>query len=256
MINAHRPRRIVSTDRHHCRAGRWLGDATTAQLSRRCDRTQQRHQATTSAAWSEFAVPLIGKHQSAHPVVALHGAPAEQPGKTDCQRRLEHPAGGEIHAAAQINHQQHRPLALLDEQLGVGTPGTGGDIPVDHAHIVTGLVLTHLGEIQPAPETSRYRCADRRRCRRPPSQAGQGCGRTAQTHQLRKARLDRGVERRADAGTGGRASGRPDHGTAMVFSSASTTAVAVMPSASASNERIRRCRSTSCITACTSAGET
>src|SRR5262249_57354495 len=49
-------------------------------------------------------------------------------------------------AAAAIDQQHHRQLALLDEALDERVAHAGGDVPVDGADVVAGLVLADLLE--------------------------------------------------------------------------------------------------------------
>ncbi len=53
--------------------------------------------------------------------------------------------GGQVHQ----KHDQH--LALFPEFLDEGRAGTGRDVPVDQADIVTRLVLAHFLELDPLP---------------------------------------------------------------------------------------------------------
>ena len=55
------------------------------------------------------------------------------------------PAGG-----APVHHEQHGELALLEVALDEGRAEPGGDVPVDGADVVAGLVLAHLGELHAA----------------------------------------------------------------------------------------------------------
>src|SRR5258705_3334333 len=47
----------------------------------------------------------------------------------------------------EIDDQHHCELALFDVALDEWTAHSGGDVPVDRANLVTGLVLAHLGEL-------------------------------------------------------------------------------------------------------------
>src|SRR5262249_40084192 len=52
----------------------------------------------------------------------------------------------ELAAAAAVEQQQHGQLALLDEALDERVAHAGGDVPVDGADVVAGLVLADLLE--------------------------------------------------------------------------------------------------------------
>src|SRR5262249_7428763 len=52
----------------------------------------------------------------------------------------------ELLAGAGVNEQHYRQLALLDEALDEGVPHARGNIPVDRANVVAGLVLADLFE--------------------------------------------------------------------------------------------------------------
>ena len=49
-----------------------------------------------------------------------------------------------------VGHEEHGELALLEIALDVGRAEAGGDVPVDGADVVAGLVLAHFGELDPA----------------------------------------------------------------------------------------------------------
>ena len=52
---------------------------------------------------------------------------------------------------ADVDQQHHRQLALLLEHLHVGVGQSGGDVPVDIAHVVAILVFAHFAEHHTAP---------------------------------------------------------------------------------------------------------
>ena len=49
-----------------------------------------------------------------------------------------------------VHGHQHRPFAFLAEQFGMRLARARGDAPVDGANIVTGLVVAHFLEVDPA----------------------------------------------------------------------------------------------------------
>ena len=82
----------------------------------------------------------------AHPVASLAGGPGQQGGQARRLYPLETSPGGEEHAAAAIHAHQHRTFPFLAEHLGMGFAGTGGDPPVDVAHVIPRLVRAGLVE--------------------------------------------------------------------------------------------------------------
>ncbi len=71
-------------------------------------------------------------------------------------------------ASAHVHQQHHRQLTLLLEHLHVGMRQTGRHIPVDIAHVVAILVLTHLAEGHTTPLEGRVVLAAEHLLRQPP----------------------------------------------------------------------------------------
>src|SRR5205085_10003878 len=74
------------------------------------------------------------------------GAEGEDGGQLGGHLALLLVEGAEVRAAAAIDEQHDGQLALLDEALDEGVAHAGGDVPVDGADVVAGLVLAHLLE--------------------------------------------------------------------------------------------------------------
>src|SRR5262249_36741230 len=78
-------------------------------------------------------------------------AEGEQRGQFGGDLTLRLSPRAEALAAADIDDEQQRQLALLDEALDERMAHAGGDVPVDAADIVARLVLAHLFECYAAP---------------------------------------------------------------------------------------------------------
>ena len=82
----------------------------------------------------------------ADPVVVADGAEGQHGGQLGGDLALLLQPRAELVAAAAIDDQHHGQLALLDEALDERMAHAGGDVPVDGADVVAGLVLAHLLE--------------------------------------------------------------------------------------------------------------
>ena len=61
--------------------------------------------------------------------------------------RLDCVARAEQAGAAHVHHQHERQFAFLDELLDERMVHPRGDVPVNRAHVVAGLVFAHLVEV-------------------------------------------------------------------------------------------------------------
>src|SRR5262249_21773797 len=87
-----------------------------------------------------------GELDQADLVVVADGAESDDRGELggDLALLLQH--GAEVVAAATVGDEQDGQLALLDEALDEGVAHAGGDVPVDGADVVAGLVFADLLE--------------------------------------------------------------------------------------------------------------
>ena len=92
------------------------------------------------------ALDAVGELDEADAVVVADGAEGQHGGQLGGDLALLLAPRAELVAAAAIDGQQHGQLALLDEALDERMAHAGGDVPVDGAHVVAGLVLAHLLE--------------------------------------------------------------------------------------------------------------
>ena len=83
-----------------------------------------------------------GEQKTADAITALDGGPGNGRRQLAGSHRLEPSPGTEKQAGAGIEHDQHRPLALFLEHLGMSPAGARRDAPVHIADIVTGLVIS------------------------------------------------------------------------------------------------------------------
>ena len=61
-----------------------------------------------------------------------------------------------MHAGAQVDDNEYRPLAFLAKQLRVGGGAARRDAPVDAAWIIAGLVRARFVELHSAPAKVRH----------------------------------------------------------------------------------------------------
>ena len=92
------------------------------------------------------ALDAVGELHQADAIVVADGAEGEHGGQLGGHLALLLRPGAELLAAAAIDHQQHGQLAFLDEALDERMAHAGGDVPVDGADVVAGLILAHLLE--------------------------------------------------------------------------------------------------------------
>ncbi|MCY1427731.1 hypothetical protein D9M71_435910 [compost metagenome] len=123
---------------------------------------EQLQQALLATPRAHLGAVTVVEHQTADAVVVGQGGPAEQRGGLRGEHRLEAQAAAEEQPRALLDQQEYRTLALLVEQLGVRLLGACGDPPVDVAHVVAGLVDTHLVEVDAAAAQLRMVQADQR----------------------------------------------------------------------------------------------
>ena len=107
-------------------------------------------------AWSH-ALPgrhepldAVGEEHRADPVVVRHRREGEQRGELGREVALGQVARAEVLGARDVDEQEDRQVALLDELLDVRDADAGRDVPVDGADVVAGRVLAHLGELHAA----------------------------------------------------------------------------------------------------------
>ena len=92
---------------------------------------------------------LVGEQDQAHLVVVADGGEGEHRGDLGRQLALGLRARAEQARAAHVHHQHQRQLAFLDELLDERMVHPRGDVPVNRAHLVAGLVFAHLVEVHP-----------------------------------------------------------------------------------------------------------
>jgi hypothetical protein len=113
-------------------------------------------------------------------------------------RTPEGPTRREQHRPAQIEPDEHGPIALLAKHFGVRLAGARRDAPIHRAQIVAGLIRSRFVELDAAALVRRQVPADRgdahARRRQPHGLAGR-----PQAHQVRE-RYSHGRRRRARGG--------------------------------------------------------
>src|SRR5207253_9303287 len=89
---------------------------------------------------------LVGEGDEADAVVVADGAEGEDGGQLGGDLALLLEEGAELVAAAAVDEEHDGQLALLDEALDEGVAHAGGDVPVDGADVVAGLIGADLLE--------------------------------------------------------------------------------------------------------------
>ena len=170
------------------------------------------------------------------------------------------PVGGaERHRRGRIQHEPRDEDALGELDAHVRPPGARGDVPLDPAHVVAGLVLPHLVQLAANPREGRAVVAREEpvdapadgQLERPQARARERAGSRPRG---RPFRGDRVVEPSHAAAVSVRP--RSSCGTGTLSSTASRIRSGATSSASAWYESTRRCRNASRTSACRSATTT
>ena len=92
---------------------------------------------------------LVGEQDQPDLVVVADGGEGQHRGDLGRQLALGLRVRAEQARAADVHHQHQRQLAFLDELLDERMVHPRGDVPVDRADLVAGLVFAHLVEVHP-----------------------------------------------------------------------------------------------------------
>ena len=92
----------------------------------------------------------IGEEDRTDPVVVAGGRQGEHGGHLGAELALGANPAAEPARRAQVHHEEHRQLALLEIALDVRGAQARGHVPVDGAHVVARLILADLRELDPA----------------------------------------------------------------------------------------------------------
>ena len=90
---------------------------------------------------------LVGEQEQADLVVVADGGEGEHGGDLGGEFAFGLLARAEQAGAAHVHHQHQRQFAFLDELLDERMVHPRGDVPVNRAHVVAGLVFAHLVEV-------------------------------------------------------------------------------------------------------------
>jgi hypothetical protein len=104
----------------------------------------------------------LGEEQQPDLVLVADRGEREHGRKLGHQRPFRLLSGAEPSGTAQVHHEHHGQLPLLAELLHERMVHPRGDVPVDGAHLVTGLVLANLVEVHPLPLEGRVVLAGER----------------------------------------------------------------------------------------------
>jgi hypothetical protein len=88
----------------------------------------------------------VGEIEQADAIVVGYGAEGQDGGQFRGDLALLLETRAELLAAADVDGQHHRQLAFLDEAFDERVPHAGGDVPVDGADVVAGLVFADFLE--------------------------------------------------------------------------------------------------------------
>ena len=104
------------------------------------------HVAAAFARRDEF-LHLVAEQQQADLVVVADGGEGEHGGDLGGEFALGLVARAEQAGAAHVHDEHEREFAFLDEFLDERMVHPRGDVPVNRAHVVAGLVFAHLVEV-------------------------------------------------------------------------------------------------------------
>ena len=146
---------------------RLFGRGATAAWFEKEDLANEPQRVNTPFLGRDVELDMIRKKQQSHLVIVADGAERNHTG--DFRGKL---ALGEMHTAerpgsAHVHDKHHRQLAFLGEFFHIGVPHARGDIPVNGADLIAGLVFTNLLEVhapalENAPVLARERCFNER----------------------------------------------------------------------------------------------
>src|SRR5437764_15282544 len=97
-------------------------------------------------AGRDEVLDAIGKLDQADAVVVADGAEGEDGGNLGGNLAFLLVSAAIAETGAGIDDEHDRQLAFLNEALDEGMPHPRGDVPVDGADVVAGLVFAHLLE--------------------------------------------------------------------------------------------------------------
>ena len=98
----------------------------------------------------QVELDAVAEGDEAGLVVVGVGGEGEQGRELGGQLALGGGGGAEAGGGADVDEQVEDELALFDVLLDVGRAHARRDVPVDEAHLVAGLVLAHLAELEAA----------------------------------------------------------------------------------------------------------
>ncbi len=111
---------------------------------------------TSSLGGLDVQLDAIGEEDRADSVIIAGGGERKHGADFGGQLSLGATDRSEFSGRAPVHHEHHRQLPLFEIALYVRGAEPGGDIPVDGPHVITRLVLPHLGELHAtSPERAR-----------------------------------------------------------------------------------------------------
>ena len=84
-----------------------------------------------------------------HPVAVAGQQPGQRGDEIDQHGPLQALGGAKIHRRAEIEQEPGRDFTVFDILADVGRVHPGGDIPIDVANVVFGLIFAQVGKIHP-----------------------------------------------------------------------------------------------------------
>src|SRR5688572_6257626 len=108
-----------------------------------------------SLPWRNDVLYSIGEEQHTDAIVVTHCRHRQHRRELDRELALEAAHRSEALRPRKVDHQHHRQLPLLDEALHERPAHARCHVPVNGAHLVTGLILAHLGELHSLPLENR-----------------------------------------------------------------------------------------------------
>ncbi len=126
--------------------------AACASTHRRVDRAAHQHLGMCpSTARREKRPHAVREEQQPDSIGVLHGREREDRCKLGRDVDLPPVDRAERHRPRDVDRNEDRQVALLDEFLDVRHPASRRDVPVDRPDVVPRQVLTHLRKLDPAP---------------------------------------------------------------------------------------------------------
>jgi hypothetical protein len=121
------------------------------------NRFENLHDAIATPVGPNLYYVSIVEHHSTDPITRINYSPGRYCSRLCGGDGFHRSLTAKEHRQPLINHQQSRAIALFGVDPRKGFAGAGGDLPIDGADVVAGLIAAQFLKIQPpAPAAERH----------------------------------------------------------------------------------------------------